>query len=164
MAYAHSAFPGHSQNSGACLPDETARYLVRLAVARDEIKGDLEAIEQSDRPAIVIVAGDHGPFLTGDCLYMQGTKPEDLSVSHLADRYGTMLAIRWPPAASRAPNRLETIQDVFLAVSAYLLDDDRAWRRRGPAVTTGYGGIPGGAVRSGVVTIGRDRGQPLLGK
>ena len=59
MLYAHSGFPGHSQNSGTCLPDEIARYAARLAVARTEMRDDIEAIAviatpSSSSPAITV--------------------------------------------------------------------------------------------------------------
>ncbi len=161
MLYAHSRFPNHSQNSGACLPDETERYLARLEVARKEIEGDIAAIDASGREAIVIVAGDHGPYLTGDCHNMTNTQPDDLTATHLRDRYGTLLAIRWPHSNTRT-DRIEVIQEVFLAVAASLLDDDRVWDHRVPAVTAGDGGIPHGAVRDGIVMVGKDKGRPLM--
>jgi hypothetical protein len=161
MLYAHSAFPGHSQNSGNCLPDETERYAARLAVARDEMRADIEATQRSHREAIIIIAGDHGAYLTGDCLYMTRHNRDELTAVHFADRYGAKLAIRWPDGAAEV-DRTQTIQDVFFAVSAYLLDDDRVWRHRLPTETIGYSGIPHGAVKDGVVLIGKDKGRPLF--
>jgi hypothetical protein len=161
MLYAHSGFPGHSQNSGSCLQDETERYAARLTVANEEMRVDIETILASRRDAIVVVAGDHGPYLTGDCLYMTRYRQEDLSADHLADRYGAALAIRWPDAGFTAYDRISTIQDVFFAISAYMLEDTRVLRYKPPAETFGYGGIPDGAVKNGVVMIGQDRGHPL---
>jgi hypothetical protein len=162
MLYAHSGFPGHSQNSGACLPDETAAYAARLAVARQEMREDIEAILRGGRESIIIVAADHGPFLTGDCLYMARHGAHDLTGEHLADRYGTKLAVRWPDEAAGRFDRTEILQDVFFAVAAVLLEDERVWLHRPPARTVGYGGIPDGAVSGGVVMTGPDRGRRLF--
>jgi hypothetical protein len=162
MLYAHSGFPGHSQNSGTCLPDETAQYAARLAVASEEIRDDLEAIDSSHRDAIVIVAGDHGPYLTGDCLYMAQHAASELTAAHLADRYGTRLAIRWPAAVSGRSDPIEVIQDAFFAVAAYLLDDDRVWLHRVRTETFGYGGLPDGSVKDGIVMVGKDKGRRLF--
>jgi hypothetical protein len=164
MLYAHSGVPGHSQNSGACLPDETAQYAVRLAVAEREMKEDIAAIASSQRDAVIIVAGDHGPHLTGDCLYMSGYNPSDLGAEHLADRYGTMLAIRWPTEVRKGIDDIRVIQDVFFAVASYLRDDDQVWRYRIPAETAGYGGIPSGGVKDGIIAIGKDKGRPLFAR
>lgn len=161
MVYAHSPRPGHSQNSGTCLPDETARYAARLAEANAEVRGDVGALLASDPGAIIIVASDHGAYLTGDCLYMSRTPREALRAIDIADRYGVKLAIRWPDAAR--PPAPATLQDVFLSVAAYLTGDARAMEAVVPPVTVGYGGIPDGAVRDGIVQVGVDRGRPLFG-
>ena len=162
MVYAHSPLPTHSQNSGRCLSDETARYARRLEAANDEMRRDVETILATGRESIVIVASDHGPSLTGDCLYMEGTPPGELRREHLADRYGAKLAIRWPDGSPPLYAESLTIQDVLLAVSAYLLEDASVMQHRLPRVITGYGGIPDGAVRDGIVTLGPDRGRPLF--
>ncbi len=162
MVYAHSGMPGHGQNSGTCLADETARYEERLALANQEMEQDITTILASDPGAVIIVAGDHGPYLTGDCLYMERTAPQDLTAVELADRYGAKLAIRWPgsPPPFDPPS---TIQDVFFSVAAFLLDDAAVLRYRLPRVTSGYGGLPDGAIREGVVTVGKDAGRRLFG-
>ena len=162
MLYAHSIFPGHSELSGRCLPDETSRYAARLAVARDEMRRDIEAALHSRRDAVIIVAGDHGPYLTGDCTYMTGYTRASLTATHLADRYGARLAIRWPGKVPEGLDQIKVLQDVFFGVSAYLLDDERVWRHRLSADTFGMRNIPDGAISSGVVTVGRDEGTPLF--
>ncbi len=159
--YAHSGFPNHSPNTG-CRPDEKKRYEARLAVAREEMRADLDAIGRSGRDAIVIVAGDHGPYLTGDCVMMAGHDPDDLTAVQLGDRYGTMLAIRWPHKRSNGSDSIRVLQDVFHAISAYLLDDDRIWTCRISTETTGYLGIPHGSVEGGIVRVGKDKGRLLL--
>ncbi len=162
MMYAHSMLPGHSELTGGCLPDEAARYAARLHVAREEMRGDIEAALSSHRDAVIIVAGDHGPYLTGDCTYMNGYRASTLTAEHLADRYAARLAIRWSGTVSGRIDQIQVLQDVLFAVSAYVLDDDRVWQHRLPAVTFGHGGIPDGAVSEGRVMIGPDKGSPLL--
>jgi hypothetical protein len=164
MMYAHSMLPGHSELTGGCLPDEAARYAARLLIAREEMRGDIEATLSSHRDAIIIVAGDHGPYLTGDCTYMNGYRATTLTAEHLADRYAARLAIRWPGKVSDRIDQINVLQDVFFAVSAYVLNDDRIWLHRLSAVTFGHGGIPDGAVNEGRVMIGPDQGSPLLGR
>jgi hypothetical protein len=162
VLYAHSGFPGHSQTSGNCLEDETARYAARVATANDELTRDVETILSTRRDAIIIVAGDHGPYLTGDCRYMSRISADDLTADHLADRYGAKLAIRWPDGPPGVDAPISVIQDVLFAVTAYLLDDERVWQYRLPNETLGYGGIPNGALKDGMVMVGRDKGRPLF--
>jgi hypothetical protein len=162
MLYAHSMLPGHSDQSGNCLPNETALYEARLGKARTEMRGDIESILSSHRDAVIIVAGDHGPYLTGDCSYLTGYAEAQLTAVHLADRYGVRLAIRWPEKISAGIDRIKVLQDVLFGVSAYLLDDDRIWSQRPSMETVGMLNIPDGAINDGVVTIGPDKGSPLL--
>ena len=95
---------------------------------------------------------------------MASYRTSDLSAAHLADRYGTTLAIRWPEDVSDRIDRIKVIQDVFFGVSAYLLDDDDVWAQRVSAETVGYGGIPDGSIRNGIVMVGKDKGRPLFAK
>jgi hypothetical protein len=162
MLYAHSGMPGHSQISGACLEDERERYGRRLAAANEEMKQDIELILKAHRQAIIIVAGDHGPYLTGDCRYMARTKPQDLQAIHFADRYGMLLAVRWPDGDAPQLEDDLVLQNVFFAVADYMLNDRRVWDHRLKIPTTGYGGIPDGAIQDGMVRIGKDRGKPLF--
>ena len=162
FVYGHSRLPGHSQNSGQCLPDETERYAARLEQANHEMRADIETILATGRPSIVIVAGDHGAYLTADCFMLVGRAPESLTAVELADRHGALLAIRWPDgAAAPGRDRILTVQDIMFGVAAFMLDDERVYEHRLPASTFGYGGIPHGAVQNGIVTVGRDSGRSI---
>ncbi len=126
------------------------------------MRGDIEAALKSHRDSIIIVAGDHGPYLTGDCTYMNGYATSAFTAEQLADRYSARLAIRWPGEVPENIDQINVLQDVFFGVSAYVLNDDRIWRHRLATGTYGHGGIPDGAVNEGRVMIGRDKGSPLI--
>jgi len=162
MVYAHSGLPGHSQNSGRCLNDETEQYARRVSTANEEMIVDIETVLQSRRDAIIVIAGDHGPYLTGDCLYLNRYDPDEITAEHLADRYGAMLAIRWPDDSYKEFDQISTIQDTFFAITAYLLHDAWILDYKPMTETIGYGGIPDKAVTDGIVTIGPNQGIPLL--
>jgi len=68
--YAHNKSPGHSQNSGKCLDDEVEQFEKRVRVANKKMNSDIQAILANQREAIIIINGDHGPYLTGDCSFM----------------------------------------------------------------------------------------------
>src|SRR5690606_8940813 len=122
---------GHSQNSGRCRPDEAELYAARLERANREMRDDIETILATGRPSIVIVAGDHGASLTGDCLVLAGRPLETVTVADLADRHGALLAIRWPDgAAAPGPDRILTVQDIMFGVAAFMLDDERVYEHR----------------------------------
>lgn len=122
--YTHTG-PSHSQNSGACLEDEVARYQQRLVEANLEMREDVETILRANPGAIVIVNGDHGPYLTKNCWQLDREQydPHEVTPLDIQDRFGSFLAIRWPGDASAAGDGIEILQDVLPSVLAYLFDD-----------------------------------------
>lgn len=125
--YSHSAVPGHSQNPGVCLPEETDLYKVRLRDANYEMTQDINTIIAYDPDAIVIVAGDHGPYLTKNCDIIDGTTGvfdiSEISRLDIQDRFGSFLAIKWPTEDFTKYDDITVLQDLFPAIFAYLYKD-----------------------------------------
>jgi hypothetical protein len=88
------------------------------------MKQDVETIIQNDPGAIIIVAGDHGPYLTKNC-HNTGRHYDISEISRLdiQDRFGTFLAIKWPTEEFSQYDDITVLQDVFPVVFAYLFDD-----------------------------------------
>ena len=161
--YMHDNLPGHSQNSGACRPNETALFEERLVQANHEMKQDVELILQKDPGAIIIVAGDHGPYLTKNCV---GTG-DDYDISEISrhdvqDRFGTFLAIKWPVEKSSGYDDISVLQDLFPAIFAYLFEDERLLDARVESLTLRNEAISGVSVRSGIIEGGINDGEPLF--
>jgi hypothetical protein len=157
--YMHSYSPGHSQKSGACLPDEIDRFETRLSSANIEMRQDVNAIIENDPEAIIIVAGDHGPFLTKDCADIE----DDYDVSEISrldiqDRYGTFLAIRWPSEDFTKYDDITVLQDLFPAVFAYLYNDVSFLESKIEPSTIS----PIVTVRNGIIYGGINDGEPLF--
>ncbi len=76
-------------------------------------------ITQTDPGAIVIVAGDHGPYLTKNCVGT-GNKYDISEITRLdiQDRYGAFLAIRWPRGQSSEFDDIAIQQDLFPVIFA----------------------------------------------
>lgn len=123
----HYYCPGHSQNSGQCLPNETELWLEKLEIALDQMERDFAAIVEYDPNSIVIAIGDHGPSLTGDCNNLDAWKKEEITEELIWDRIGTMLAIRWPNTekAAKYDDHIVINQDVFPVIISYLSDDPK---------------------------------------
>ena len=122
--YMHSNLPGHSQNSGACLPDEVDQYEGRLVRANFEMQQDVDLIVGNDPGAIVIVAGDHGPYLTKNCTTTSSVYDvSEISRLDIQDRYATFLAIRWPTEGFMRYDGITVLQDLFPVVVAYIYYD-----------------------------------------
>ncbi len=162
LVYTHDYYPGHSQNSGACLPNETALFAERLAQANYEMKQDMGMITEMDPGSIIIVAGDHGPYLTKNC-YMTGDAYDVSEITRLdiQDRFGTFLAIRWPTEDFKHYDDITVLQDVFPAIFAGLFQDGTFLQAKVPSKTSTYE-ISGVWVEDGIIHGGINDGEPLF--
>ena len=160
--YSHTNIPNHSQNSGNCRSEETSLYAERLERANREMRQDLELIHANDPGAIVIVAGDHGPYLTKNCYHTADAYDlAEISRLDIQDRFGTFLAIRWPDGEYTAYDEITVLQDVFPAIFAYLYRDAAWLDWRVEPVTQTPIVISGAAVQNGIIIGGMDDGEPL---
>lgn len=163
FVYMHDLFPNHSQNSGVCLPNETELYGRRLIPANYRMKQDVEAIMQNDPGAIIIVAGDHGPYLTKNCI---GTGSDydisEISRLDIQDRFGTFLAIKWPTEDFWEYDDITVIQDIFPAIFAYLFRDATLLEAKVEPDILVPSVISGAQVKNGIIYGGINDGQPLF--
>ncbi|MDP8236213.1 MAG: hypothetical protein P9M08_07500 [Candidatus Erginobacter occultus] len=162
FVYTHSPLPNHSQNSGVCLPDETDLFRERLVEANVQMKEDVESLIENDPGAIIIVAGDHGPYLTKNCVGTGGNYDiSEISRLDIQDRFGTFLAIRWPDEDFSRYDEITVLQDIFPAVFSYLFRDSRFLEARIEAKTLSPMAISGAAVVDGIIRGGINDGEPL---
>lgn len=155
--YAHTLVPGHSQNSGKCLDNEATLWSKKLAKANQIMRKDVQSILAKDREANIVIAGDHGPYLTADCAFLRGFEAPEITREYLTDRYGTFIAIRWPDSLSVRHDSIHILQDLFFAIFATLGNEPALYTQRPKADTIGPGF--GGAVSSGEIKIGPDMGM-----
>ena len=166
--YTHSG-PGHSQNSGRCLDNEVELFRERLATANSEMRKDILTILETSPDAVIIVNGDHGPYLTGNCYKMSERNADASAISRslIQDRYGTFLAIRWPDSLrpEQDVEGPEILQDVFPYVFSRLYGDPAIYDtrlRRPVSLLQPWAVIAGVDVRDGVIVGGPDDGKPLF--
>ena len=88
----------------------------------------LALIRKYDPNSIVVIQGDHGPALRGDCL--QGLKT--MSLMRLQNylcvtRFGTLIAIHWPDKykAAKYDKNLLINQNIFPVIFSYLYDSPK---------------------------------------
>jgi hypothetical protein len=155
--------PGHSQNSGACRPNDIEIFSERLIIANGEMKQDVEAIIQNDPGAIIIVAGDHGPYLTKNCT-VTGRHYDVSEISRLdiQDRFGTFLAIKWPGEDFSKYDDITVFQDLFPTVFAYLFKDEKFLEAKVAPTTLQNNITSGASVRNGIINGGINDGEPLF--
>ena len=160
--YMHSLIPGHSQNSGKCLQNEIELFEERLLYANAEMKRDISIILKNDPNAIVIVAGDHGPYLTKNCLYLSDNCDiSEITRLDIQDRFGTFLAIRWPTQDFEEYDDITILQDLFPSISAYLFQDATLLNAKVETITL-ENIISGAKVVDGIIEGGINDGEPLF--
>jgi len=163
FVYMHDYLPGHSQISGKCLPDETELYRERLAKANFQMEEDIETIIQNDPDSIIIVAGDHGPYLTKNCI---GTGRDydiaEISRLDIQDRFGTFLAIKWPDRDFSEYDDITVLQDIFPAIFGYIFQDRQFLEAKIEARTLSPSTISGASVENGIIRGGINDGKPLF--
>jgi len=165
FVYTHNAYPGHSQNSGVCRPNETDLYFEGVKKANLEMKQDIEILINNDPDAIIIVAGDHGPYLTKNC---KGTGNEyniaEITRLDIQDRFGTFLAIRWPTEEYEIYDDITVLQDLFVSIFAYMYEDPTIlkFKIEPEIVKSNRSGISGVSVNNGIIIGGINDGEPLF--
>ena len=162
--YTHSSYPGHSQISGKCLPNETELFEQNLQRANIEMQQDVDLIIDNDPEAIIIIAGDHGPYLTKNCYATSegGYDLSEITRQDIQDRFGAFLAIRWPSEVFEAFDDITVLQDVFPSVFAFLFQDAGILDARIEPETLQPGKVSGASVKNGIIYGGVDDGEPLF--
>jgi hypothetical protein len=162
FVYSQSDLPGHSQNSGTCLPDETGLYQERLASANREMMEDVNTVLKSDPGAIIILAGDHGPYLTKNCARTSGFYGSaDINRMDILDRFSTFLAIHWPDSETMQYDHIVILQDLFPAIFAVMYHDSGMLDARIESVIPPSSAISGVSVSNGVIHGGINDGELL---
>lgn len=164
FVYMHSVLPGHSQNSGVCRPDEIELFRDRLAQANIEMRQDIALVIEHDPEAILIVAGDHGPHLTKNCLSYLGNDYDISEITRLdiQDRYGTFVAIKWPSADFVEYDDITILQDLFPSIFAYIFEDQGLLESRIEPETDIGLYLSGVEISDGTIVGGVDDGEPLF--
>ncbi|NLP48503.1 MAG: hypothetical protein GX345_06105 [Clostridiales bacterium] len=162
--YHHVTLPSHRLNFGTLLPDETEKYLERLEKANLEMNKDLDDMMLKNRDAIVIIAGDHGPYLTKNELELEDFYDiSEIDRLDVQDRHGAFLAIYWPDPSYAKNYDIKTIQDVLPAAISYMYDDDSLFAKikMTDRVEDSFF-VSGVSIVDGIIVGGIDDGKPLF--
>jgi len=163
FVYSHSNLPDHSQNSGKCLQNEIDLYRNRLVGANQEMKEDVSIILKNDPEAIVIIAGDHGPYLTKNCSSTNGVYSiSDISRTDIQDRFGAFLAIKWPNDNYEYYDDIVVLQDLFPSILSYIYQDTSILQSKIEPRIMDIETISGVSVMDGIIIGGIDDGEPLF--
>ena len=158
--------PWHSQNSGMCLDDEVAQFEERLDFANLEMQADVQTVISANPGAIIIVNGDHGPYLTKNCYVLdeENFTQDEIDRLDIQDRFGTFLAIRWPQDMAPKHDEIAILQDVFPVAFADLFEDDTLLSiKLEPSIEPQHRGTVAGVnVVDGIIIGGANNGERLF--
>ncbi len=162
FCYMHTNTPNHSINTGRCQGRPFELYESRLDSANQEMTDDLDVLLENDPQAIIIVAGDHGPYITKNCANLLTGHYEASEITRLdiQDRYGVFLAIRWPDNDFEQYDDITILQDLFPAIFAYLYQDPNILEAKVTPVSSDTN-LSGIYLDHGIIRGGADDGQPL---
>jgi len=119
--YIHAFKPGHPPNAkGRCDESfELERYADRVRAAGRFLSGQIGRIIERDPAAVIVLAGDHGPFLSNGC----ASNAYIDTAADYRDRAGALMAIRWPQGYDgRYDERISSGVNLFRYVLAALAE------------------------------------------
>ena len=92
-------------------------YFEGLRKANKEMRNDVLDVLNNDPGSIIVLVGDHGPYLTKNCSGLQNFyEKSEINKYDLQDRYGTFLSIYWPEDITSIENNIQISQDIFPAI------------------------------------------------
>ncbi len=123
--FTHNIYPGHSTNIGKCSPNENHRFQKRLKKANLEMKKDILDIKEKDQNSIIVLVGDHGPYLTKNCFNLLHYDISEIDKYDVQDRYGAFLSIFWPEDISKNENNIQITQDIFPSILSKITNNKK---------------------------------------
>ena len=163
FVYLHTDRPTHSQNSGVCRPNEVELYAERVIEANEAMKQDIEEILSNNPDAIIIVAGDHGPSVTKNCVCLGSSYDvSEISRLDIQDRYATFLAIKWPSQDYEKYDNIVVLQDIFPSIFAYMFQDVSILDAKIDPVSIDTACVDGITLNNGIIEGGIYDGEPLF--
>ena len=122
--YIHLYEPGHAPNDvmGTCNESKQLEaYSRAIKWTSDYLPTLVKDISMYDPNALIVVAGDHGPFITRQCR----RKIDLRTAAEYRDRTGSLLAIRWRDDYHGLYDmRIKTNVNLFRYILASLADTD----------------------------------------
>ena len=167
LFYTHNGYPGHSGNTGKCAPNEKQLYFEGMKKANTEMKSDVLNIISNDPDSIIVLLGDHGPYLTKNCRNLKNYDINTIDRYDIQDRYGTFFSIYWPNDISEVEHNIVITQDIFPAILSSITNNKNLFnklkveRKFFDDVDWSIGGAN---VYNGIINGGKDDGRPLFDK
>ena len=137
FTYIHyMGWPGHSnplQNDFCDEHAQTQRYAKRIHFANQKFLQILAWIDQHDPSAIVVLAGDHGPYIRSRCTRCVNKCVKKDTKRFVQENLNVLCAIRWPKYYDSAFDKLiKTSPNLFRIILSMLAEDLTLLEQRVP--------------------------------
>ncbi len=165
LFYTHGEYPGHSQNSGKCLKKEKEKHFQGMKKANNQMREDVKILKKNNPNAIIVIVGDHGPYLTKNCTALKKYKKKEINRLDIQDRYGAFLAIHWPKNLQTNSYNIQIIQDIFPAILGNITSNKKLFDELKLDRESLYDykeRIAGVNVSNGIIVGGEDDKKPLF--
>ncbi len=127
LIFSHLYLPMHTAMSstqyGHChQEDETKLYAERLFETHKVMLAEIEKIVAKDKDALVILAGDHGPYILNRC----AGRPVMKTAAEVTEPQGAFLAIKWgKDYDGRYDDKIKTSANLFRYIFSHLLGHEQ---------------------------------------
>ena len=165
LFYTHGEYPGHSQNSGKCLQDEKKIHFKGMKKANIQMRKDIKVLKENNPKSIIVIVGDHGPYLTKNCTALKKYKQNKINRLDIQDRYGAFLAIHWPKDLKTNEYNIQIIQDIFPAILGNITGNKKLFdelKLNRDSLYDYKERIAGVNVSNGIIIGGEDDKKPLF--
>ncbi len=125
--FLHMYLPLHTEASstkyGHCNEaEETRLYAERLSDTHRIMLAEIEKIIAKDNDALIILAGDHGPYILDRC----AGQPVVKTIAEVTELQGAFLAIRWgEDYHGKYDQEIKTSANLFRYIFSYLLGHEQ---------------------------------------
>jgi len=163
FVYTHTG-PGHT--GATCQKDDVRQFQRRLYKSNIEMKQDIDSIVINNPDSIIIINGDHGPYITKNCFILSDGheySKNDINRLDIQDRLGTFLAIKWPNEIDQSTDGIVVLQDVFPMIFSKIFNEPQfmssKYRVNTSTIVTHTAGV---GVKNGIILGGKNNGEKLF--
>ena len=135
--------------------------------ANTEMKNDVLNILNNDVDPIIVLLSDHGPSLTKNCRELKNYNISEIDKYDVQDRYGTFLSIYWLKNISNVEQNVIITQDIIPVILANITNNNNIFNElkvERKFFDRYMNTVNGVNVINGIITKGKDKGQPLFKK
>ena len=131
------------------------------------MKNDVLNILNNDEDPIIVLLSDHGPSLTKNCRELKNYDISTIDKYDIQDRYGTFLSIYWPKNINKIDQNVIITQDIIPTILANITNNNNIFNElkvERKFFDRYMNTVNGVNVINGIITEGKDKGQPLFEK